>query len=199
MASSVKEKRPTRERLVRAGVHFFQTQGYHGTGITQILERARAPKGCFYHHFPGGKEELAVATLAWVEIGVVRYLEELVASGASSDEMVQGIARFTAEGLRTISRGSLFAALAQDAAADSPAIASALRGLDHAMRSRVVAARRREHPGLDAAHAERFAVQALAIVHGAGVLARVDGRPEATIEIVNEWLESHASQGGRHG
>ena len=37
----------------------FQRQGYPATAVKQVVEAAGAPFGSLYHHFPGGKEELA--------------------------------------------------------------------------------------------------------------------------------------------
>ncbi|MEO1659087.1 MAG: TetR/AcrR family transcriptional regulator [Pseudomonadota bacterium] len=52
-----------RGKLMKTASVLFRRQGYHGTGLTQILDESGAPKGSFYYHFPGGKEELAaVAT-----------------------------------------------------------------------------------------------------------------------------------------
>lgn len=42
-----------------ASAELFRRQGYSGTGVKQIVSEARAPFGSMYHHFPGGKEELA--------------------------------------------------------------------------------------------------------------------------------------------
>jgi AcrR family transcriptional regulator len=52
-------KIPTRERIVAAAVELFRHQGYNGTGLKQILKAAEAPYGSLYHHFPGGKRQLA--------------------------------------------------------------------------------------------------------------------------------------------
>jgi AcrR family transcriptional regulator len=49
----------TRERLVDASSRLFQRQGLAGTGIKQILSEANAQFSSLYHHFPGGKDELA--------------------------------------------------------------------------------------------------------------------------------------------
>jgi TetR/AcrR family transcriptional repressor of lmrAB and yxaGH operons len=49
----------TRARVLRTAATLFQTQGYHGTGLNQVLAEAAAPKGSLYFHFPGGKEQLA--------------------------------------------------------------------------------------------------------------------------------------------
>jgi len=53
----------TRERILDVSADLFRRQGLAGTGIKQILRGAAAPFGSLYHHFPGGKEELAAETI----------------------------------------------------------------------------------------------------------------------------------------
>ena len=53
----------TRERILDVSADLFRTQGMAGTGIKQILRGADAPFGSLYHHFPGGKDELAAETI----------------------------------------------------------------------------------------------------------------------------------------
>ncbi len=50
---------PTRDRILYATAELFRRQGYTGTGIKQVLAEADAPYGSLYHHFPGGKRQLA--------------------------------------------------------------------------------------------------------------------------------------------
>ncbi len=53
----------TRERLVHATAILLSEMGPSGTGTAQILNAADAPRGSFYHHFPGGKDELVQAAV----------------------------------------------------------------------------------------------------------------------------------------
>jgi AcrR family transcriptional regulator len=53
----------TRDRLVDATAKLFRVSGYHATSVKEIVERARAPFGSMYHHFPGGKEQLGAAAI----------------------------------------------------------------------------------------------------------------------------------------
>jgi AcrR family transcriptional regulator len=50
---------PTRDRILFATAELFRRQGYNGTGLKQVVAEADAPFGSLYHHFPGGKTELA--------------------------------------------------------------------------------------------------------------------------------------------
>jgi TetR/AcrR family transcriptional repressor of lmrAB and yxaGH operons len=52
-----------RQRLIAAMTDALQRRGRHGSGLTGLLAAAKAPKGVLYHHFPGGKTELAVAAV----------------------------------------------------------------------------------------------------------------------------------------
>ncbi|WP_207061951.1 TetR/AcrR family transcriptional regulator [Motiliproteus sp. SC1-56] len=49
----------TRELLLQNGLELFNRQGYHGTGLKEILAAAGVPKGSFYHYFDS-KEHFAV-------------------------------------------------------------------------------------------------------------------------------------------
>jgi len=67
----------TRERLVLASAGLLQRQGLAATGIKQILAQAGAPFSSLYHHFPGGKDELAA--------------EAIRISGAGFQHLVEGV------------------------------------------------------------------------------------------------------------
>lgn len=53
----------SRARLIGAAARLFQEKGYAATGLSEILALAGAPKGSLYHHFAGGKAELAAAAM----------------------------------------------------------------------------------------------------------------------------------------
>ncbi|MFM1871027.1 MAG: TetR/AcrR family transcriptional regulator, transcriptional repressor for nem operon [Planctomycetota bacterium] len=52
----------SRERLLAAGTELFGKKGFHGCGLTEILQHAGVPKGSFYHHFHS-KEEFGVVLI----------------------------------------------------------------------------------------------------------------------------------------
>src|ERR687898_2195200 len=89
-AAATDKGRETRERMIRAAAGLFRRRGYDGTGLNEILERSGAPRGSLYFHFPGGKEELAVAAITEVGTTLGSGMEALL---TSSDDAGEGIAR----------------------------------------------------------------------------------------------------------
>lgn len=67
----------TRDRIRDAAADLFQVQGYHATGVKQIVTGAGAQLASLYHFFPGGKVALGAE--------VVRV------SGAGYQALVEGI------------------------------------------------------------------------------------------------------------
>lgn len=65
---------PTKDRLIRSAATLFRTRGYHGVGVADVLQDARAPKGSLYHHFPNGKSDLALAAATWASDEMLRLI-----------------------------------------------------------------------------------------------------------------------------
>ena len=57
-----KKDRNTRERLIEVAMELFYQQGFHATGLAQILKQAEVNSGSLYHFFDS-KEELLLAVL----------------------------------------------------------------------------------------------------------------------------------------
>ena len=82
----------TRARLIAAALRLMQCHGYCGVGLAAILEVADAPKGSLYHHFPEGKEGLAVAAIAYLESEVDSRLHGLIGLGLNLNDILQALA-----------------------------------------------------------------------------------------------------------
>jgi TetR/AcrR family transcriptional repressor of lmrAB and yxaGH operons len=122
----------TRQRVLRSAAELFRRQGYHATGLNQILGAGQAPKGALYFHFPGGKEQVAVeaVTAAAAEMG--SHLRDVLAEAGESkasgpQASLRGVADLFAAHL--VASGYLdgcpVAAVAQDAAGASEPIRAA--------------------------------------------------------------------------
>lgn len=53
----------SRDRMVDSAIELFRQHGYNGTGFRDVVAHGKAPRGSIYHHFPGGKTQLAIEAL----------------------------------------------------------------------------------------------------------------------------------------
>ncbi len=67
----------TKQMMIRAAADLMQRRGYVGTGVADILSQASAPRGSLYHHFPGGKREIAIEAVRYAGRLFERDLERV--------------------------------------------------------------------------------------------------------------------------
>jgi len=54
-----------RERMVYGAAQLLRARGATGTGVRDVVEYAKAPRGSFQHYFPGGKDQLVSEAVLW--------------------------------------------------------------------------------------------------------------------------------------
>src|ERR1700740_131834 len=69
-----------RAAFVAAPAELLRRQGYAASGVNEIVARSGAPRGSLYFHFPGGKEELAVAAIEQSGTQLARALDPMLDS-----------------------------------------------------------------------------------------------------------------------
>jgi TetR/AcrR family transcriptional repressor of lmrAB and yxaGH operons len=47
-----------REQILQTTASLLERQGYHGTGLNEIVKQSGAPKGSLYYYFPEGKDQI---------------------------------------------------------------------------------------------------------------------------------------------
>jgi TetR/AcrR family transcriptional repressor of lmrAB and yxaGH operons len=165
-------QRPSRDRLLDAAVDLLQRQGYHGTGLNELLERSEAPRGSLYHHFPGGKEQIGAEAIARAGGQVAAAVERLLRTKPSVADAVEALAGVLAAGLETsdFERGCPVATTALEVTPRSEPIRAAAQA---SFESWLAPLRERlEATGFDRLEAPRRADLAIATLEGALVLAR---------------------------
>lgn len=70
----MKQKQSNRDNLLSQGVALLMRQGYHGTGLKEILDAVRIPKGSFYNYF-GSKESFAAEAIQHYIEPFIRQLD----------------------------------------------------------------------------------------------------------------------------
>lgn len=68
----------TDQRIVRAMGELLRAQGYAATGIQQLAQASGAPTGSIYHHFRGGKRDVAAAALRQTGAAYIQLLPVLL-------------------------------------------------------------------------------------------------------------------------
>lgn len=184
-ASAPFEGQDTRARLLHAALLLFRQRGYHGVGISDILALAKAPKGSLYHHFPGGKDQMAVAVL---ELVTERLLEMLEAPAPSTAELMRAVGQRLRKWMHQTSRdgnASACALIASFAAEGDTAVAVAAAAREAYERVAAVIVRRLEVDGVAPRAAARdTAYLVIALLEGGGLVSQTLGEPRLFISAI---------------
>ena len=181
----------TRERVIRTAATLFRAQGYHATGLNQVLAEGRLPKGSLYFHFPGGKEQLAVEAVQRAGEDVSARMAGVLASTPDPASAIDGVLAVLGDHLvaSDYREGCPVATVALDAAAQSDAIRAACAGVYDSWEGLVA-----EHlRAAGVADAESLATLLVAAVEGALLLARTR-RSVAPLRTVGAHLHALLAQ-----
>ncbi len=55
----------TRDQIIKTTSTLIENQGYHATGLNEIVKESGAPKGSIYYHFPAGKEGITAEAILY--------------------------------------------------------------------------------------------------------------------------------------
>jgi len=118
----------TREHLIEIGLQRIYKTGYSATGVTEILDLAKVPKGSFYHYFPS-KEAFALEVLQHHASREAQRLETIL--GKDKLPPLKRLRKYFDElvsvyGQKGPTRGCLFGNMSVEVAEHSPAIQSLL-------------------------------------------------------------------------
>jgi AcrR family transcriptional regulator len=170
------ERAPSRgaskEAFVTATQELLRRRGYAASGLGEIVARSGAPKGSLYFHFPGGKQELAVAAM---ERSAAQLRDAMTAILDSSDDVEEAIGRLIdalADGLARsdFADGCPIATVALETAGESEPMRAAAQAAFGSWLQ--VLEERLTRAGADAALAEQRALLVLAAIEGGLILAR---------------------------
>lgn len=171
--------------MVRGAAQLLRERGYTGTGFREVIELTGAPRGSIYHHFPGGKAQLAGEAVDYVG-GLAREaiavpLEAADPVGALRAFVELWRAGFEQSGYRA---GCPIAAVAVESHDEAPEL------LDAAARAfgnwRQAFSDCLERAGVDEARAQPLAALVVSAVEGAIVLSRAERSATPLLDVATE-------------
>lgn len=180
MSNDISSPTPgTRERLIAAMLDALRTRGYHGVGLTELLTAAQAPKGVLYHHFPGGKAELAVRAIESVVTKLGADLDKVLQRAA---DPVDALGAWMGSAQRVLAgsgfaSGCPLATIALESTPDDDAIRAALAEGFATIRTRLADAL--ASAGMAQVQARSAAALIVSAYEGALLQARVAGSVQA--------------------
>ncbi|HXV93950.1 MAG TPA: TetR family transcriptional regulator, partial [Pseudonocardia sp.] len=161
----------SRDRMLRSAAELLRTQGYAATGWRQVVAESGAPWGSQAHHFPGGKEQLAVEAIGLAAAALERGIRAAFA-GRHPAEAVERWAHAAADELSASgwAQGCPVATVTLETAHTSEALAAA--GAAALARWHAVVAEALTDAGVPAAEAGSLATLVVAGVEGGLLMAR---------------------------
>jgi TetR/AcrR family transcriptional repressor of lmrAB and yxaGH operons len=176
-----------RQQLVATTSRLLEAQGYHGTGLNQIIRESGAPRGSLYYYFPDGKEGLAAAAIAEQGARMRDFTVQLLNEDA---DPVAAVDRVLAALIELFSAsqycgGAPLAAVALETAAHSPRLRTTCAAAYNEMIDAFAAKLRAG--GYPPARSARLATVIVAGIEGAVILSRTQ-QSTAPLALLREEL-----------
>jgi TetR/AcrR family transcriptional repressor of lmrAB and yxaGH operons len=175
----------TRTRLLDAATVLFRQRGYHGVGVSDVLAAAAAPKGSLYHHFPGGKDQLAIEAIDLVGSALLQMIDEHRSHGGTA-ALVRSVGARVHAWMNQTRGGSggacaflaAFAAEGDTAPVIRAAVKLAYERIAKALAERLVA------DGWPRRAAHDCGLQVIAMFEGGGLVSQTLGEPRVFSAVV---------------
>jgi TetR/AcrR family transcriptional repressor of lmrAB and yxaGH operons len=177
----------TRDQIIETTCDLLELQGYHATGLNQIIKESGTPKGSLYYHFPGGKEALAVEAINHVGKIVLQRIRENLAQVTDCAEAISIFIKNVAlnverSGFRA---GGPITTIAMETASTSETLREQCQqiydGWQEAFAEKLRAG------GIDALRAKRIATLIIAAIEGGVILCRTS-QSRVPLEQVSEEI-----------
>jgi len=183
-----RQRSDSRDKIVESARTLLRRQGYHGTGLAQVIEVSGAPRGSVYYLFPGGKEEIAVAAVAASRDSIPELIGHARAVSPTVEQWLNTVAAHFADQLTTsqFTEGCPITTTALDAVPRSKALTEACRTTYDAWLAAI--AEGLTGHGVPGDVAPGLAATLLCCLEGALVLCRVQQSTEPLRQIVEQIL-----------
>lgn len=158
--------------MLAAAVELFGARGYEGVGVAELLEKAGAPRGSLYFHFPGGKAQIGAEVVARVGAEAANRFRALHESGVTLEQFIVQVFKTTAKESksRCYEASCPMAAIATGFGNGDEKLAEAVRAVFESWEAEVALAAKAR--GMSASNAESFASAMITAMEGAFVISK---------------------------
>ncbi|WP_037607162.1 TetR/AcrR family transcriptional regulator [Streptacidiphilus rugosus] len=183
-------ERGPRERLISSAAQLIRRDGVGATGMRDVAEHAKAPRGSLQHYFPGGKEQLVNEAVAfagrYTARKVVYHLAALGEQERTPSGLLAALMRQWTEELNAtdFTLGCTLAAVTVDCAESSASTRKAAAAAFAEWLTPVRSAL--EELGVPAPRASRLATLVISSLEGALLMARAERSLRAFDEVCAE-------------
>jgi AcrR family transcriptional regulator len=167
------KRRDGRERLLEGAGRLLAEKGYAGMELRDVAERGSAPRGSIYHHFPGGKAQLAAEAAEADGLRVRKSIEASLAERGLKETLAAFGEMFRRRAADHPERIGCPVAAAALARPEDPALAAAATAAFQSWEGAIAAALEAE--GVKPRQAATFAGLVVSTIEGALVRTRAAG------------------------
>ena len=176
---------PVRQRILTTTASLLELQGYHGTGLNQIVQESATPRGSLYYYFPEGKDELASEAVALRMEAMAEYTRQ---SLEQFDDPIEAICALIVEISENMAKpncntGAPIAGVALEASTSSERLRKACA--DGYLRMEEVIAARLASGKFSTEEAAALATTIHASIEGAMIVSRVTRDPEVLVTLAH--------------
>lgn len=83
----------SKQHILETAARLFEKQGYHASGLNEIIRESGAPKGSLYYYFPEGKEQIGAETALWAAEQMAGRIRQGLAQAENCAEAVRQLAQ----------------------------------------------------------------------------------------------------------
>lgn len=182
----------SKSRMVNSATELFRQHGYSGTGFREINAHSGVAKGAIYHHFPGGKKELALAVIHTVGDTIGDALTTFAPVCTAADLLALFANGWRDHLINTdFQAGCAIVAIVSEAHPEAPEIndaaASAFATWAKPLTKTLV------RDGATRRHAERLATLTVAAIEGAVIICRATRSTQPLNNVHRELKEIYSA------
>jgi TetR/AcrR family transcriptional repressor of lmrAB and yxaGH operons len=178
----------SKQRMIETTARLLWSQGLRATGMNQIVEESKTPRGSIYFHFPGGKEQLAAEALRSAGAVMTANIREALAHRSATTAIRRFVESYAKEMAESkFHHGCPIATVALEASSVSRPIREVCAEIFAEWEG--LLAERLERDGFPKREAAKFAAVVLSALEGAMILCRARQTTEPL-----HWVAEHLAR-----